>query len=349
MNIDFNKKIEKKLKKDIEIPKVVLDKANIAFEEIRSSKEEKSNKSKSFKKPLIAAMSGICIFSLIAFSSPVMAAINSFFSDIGIKKATNNGYVQTLPESAVKDNGVAINVDDIVADKTKIAISFTLNFEDASKLKKINDIGLGLNIKDDKGRYLIEDLEEGPYTLLLSGTNWNTDTSNKDKGEIKYYFLMNSTEGNLGDINELAINIDSINLYEEEKGKSEEEISGNWDFSVALDDKFTNKEEIKFKAENESDILEIVSAEMLPTGMLVEFIVNAQVDENIVGKVSMIDENKNEFDNFSVANMEDMPNGGAKISMIFDVTTFDNVDKLKMIVKDINGKDITLDLVKDVE
>ncbi len=33
--------------------------------------------------------------------------------------------------------------------------------------------------------------------------------------------------------------------------------------------------------------------------------------------------------------------------MMFDATTFDNLDKLKLIVKDIEGKDIVLDLEKE--
>lgn len=33
--------------------------------------------------------------------------------------------------------------------------------------------------------------------------------------------------------------------------------------------------------------------------------------------------------------------------MMFDVTTFDNLDRFKMIVKDIEGKDVVLDLEKE--
>lgn len=33
--------------------------------------------------------------------------------------------------------------------------------------------------------------------------------------------------------------------------------------------------------------------------------------------------------------------------MMFDVTTFDNLDNIKIIVKDIEGKDIVLDLEKE--
>ncbi|WP_195266198.1 hypothetical protein [Clostridium sp. 1001275B_160808_H3] len=45
--------------------------------------------------------------------------------------------------------------------------------------------------------------------------------------------------------------------------------------------------------------------------------------------------------------MNTTSNGGVEVSMMFDATTFDNLDKLKLIVKDIEGKDIVLDLEKE--
>ena len=346
MSSSFNEKLKSDFQGDIEIPKVVLEKANIAFDEIRSYNDENLNRSKFLKKQLIAVMTGICLLGLIAFSSPVMASISSFFRDIGIKKAVDNGYVQVLGENAIKDNGVAIKVEDIVADKTKIAISFTLNFDDASRLKKIDDIKLGLNIKDDKGRAIFENLEEGIYSPLLVGLDWDIDSSNKENGEIKYYLLMNSKEGNLANINKLLINIDSINLFKEQKVNKFKEISGEWSFSLEVDDKFTTNEEIKFEAENKNDIVEIVSSEMLPTGMYIKFIIKAPVDESIISSVMIIDEGGKIYDNFHSAKMEQINTTETEISMIFDVTSFDNVNKLSMIIKNIKGEDINIELVR---
>lgn len=349
MNSNFDKKIKNKLNEDIKIPKTVLEKANIAFGEIRGYSDEKANKPKLVKKQLIAAMTGVCILGSIAFSSPAIAAINSFFTDIGIKKAVDNGYVQTLSEDAVKDNGVKIKVDDIVADKTKIAISFTLNFDNVSKLKNINDMMLGLNIKDNNGQFLMENLEEGAYSQLTTGFESNIDISQKDKGEIKYYYVLHSTKGNLDDINKLSINVDSINLYKEKKSNLKEEIIGNWKFSVKLDNKFTNKENVKFKAENKNDIIDVISSEMLSTGMNIKFIAKTPVDESIINNVILTDENGNVYNSFNSANIEQLNSTETKISMIFDVTSFDDINKLKMSVKNINGEDIIIDLVRTME
>lgn len=348
MNINFDKKIESELKKEVKIPQSVLTKVNEAFDEIRVEENEKINRVYKFNKKLITSLIAISVFSLIAINPKVLANISSFFKDKGVQKAANNGYIQTL-DNEVKNNGVSIKTDDIVADKNKIAVSFTLKFDDINKLKDVNDIQLGLNIKDNNDRVIFEHLQEGIHSPLRIGSEWNTDISNKDNGEIKYYLIMYSREGELSDIDKLFLRIDSISLYNESvKGRTKtSEISGDWDFKLTLDENLKDKEEIKYIAENNNEIVKVDSVEVLPTGMLIKFNINATVDENIVNQVIITDENGNEYYKFSGASMEDIPGGGAKLSMMFDVTTFDNLDKLKMIVKDIQGKDITLNLIKE--
>ena len=44
--------------------------------------------------------------------------------------------------------------------------------------------------------------------------------------------------------------------------------------------------------------------------------------------------------------MEDEENG-VNISFMYDLTTFDNIDNLKIIIKDIDGEDIVLNLAKE--
>lgn len=346
MNIDIDKKIENELKVDIKIPNSVLNKINLAFEEIKLEEDNKSRLVFKFNKKLIASLIAISVFSIFLINPKVLANITSFFKDKGIQKAANNGYIQAFPESLVKNNGVTMNIDDVVADKTKIGISFILKFDDISQLKDIDDIQLGLNIKDNNDRVIFEHLQEGIYTPLSIGQEWSIDTSNKDNGEIKYYLKMYSMEGQLQDIEKLSINIDSINLYKQVKEGLYKEIDGEWEFSLNLDEKFMNEKEVKYIAKEENDIVNVISAEVHPTGMLLNFTINSKVDENIIGKVMIVDENGNEFERFNSARMSTISNGGAEISMMFDITTFDNVDNLKMIVKDINGEDIVLDLIK---
>ncbi|WDC85394.1 DUF4179 domain-containing protein [Caloramator sp. mosi_1] len=341
---NFEDNIKDLLSQDIKIPDSVLSKAELAFEQIRYSEDVKTTKFKEFKRQSIAAVAVICVLSLTVFGGSAFALIRALFSDKGIQNAVENGYVQSSLGNVVKDNGVAISVDDIVVDKTKMAVSFTLNFDDKSKLRNVSDILLGLTIKDYKG-IIIE--EDGNADSVVRGLFSKIDASQKEKGELKYYLEMYSTSGEITGIDNVIIDINSVNLFEEDKGKNIENINGNWKFSLKLDDKFTESKEIKFRAENKSDIIEIVSAKMLPTGMSIECIVNKPVDENIINKINLIDEQGNIYIPSPIASIDSISNNRNVIKLTFDATLFQSKDKLIMRIRDIYGKNEEIRLVKE--
>lgn len=274
-----------------------------------------------------------------------MAGIKSFFKDMGIQKAAENGYIQEVSGDIVKDNGVSVKVDDVVADEGKVAVSFTFKFDDINKLKNIKGMDLGLNIKDNNERVIFENLQEGIYSPNYISSESNIDTQNVDNGEIKYYFKIYDTEGQLKDINNLSIKIDEVKLYEEDV-RNKKVINDEWNLSLDLDEKFANETGVRYKAINNNDILNVRSAQVNPTGMLIKFNINSNVNENIVNKVSVIDKNGDEFSNMNSARMNTTSNG-AELSMMFDITKFDDLDSFKLVVKYINGENISIDLVRE--
>ncbi|WP_066889990.1 DUF4179 domain-containing protein [Clostridium nigeriense] len=346
MKIDIDKKVENELKRDVEIPQSVLNKINNAFNEIRIEENEVTKSIFKFNKKLVVSFIAIFIIGTIIVNPKVIAGINSLFKDKGVQKAANNGYIQEVKENVVNNNGISIKIDDVVADQTKIAISFTFKFEDVDKLKNVAGMQLGLNVKDNNDRIIFEHLEEGIHTPYYIGMESNIDISNKDNGEIKYYLKMYSTDGQLKDVNSLSIKIDEIKLYEEDM-RNNKKIEGEWNLSLNLDEKFINGESLKYNPINNNDIVNIVSAEAYPTGLLLQFTINSSIDENIINRVSIIDENGNEFDRFNSARMNTISNGGVEISMMFDLTTFDNLNEFKMIVKGVDNEDIVLDFIKE--
>ena len=345
MNMNLDEKVERELKKDINIPQSVLNKVDIAFEKIR---DEEGNTIKSvfkFNKKLVASLVAVLIISGVIISPKVLASINSIFKDKGIQKATNNGYVQEISQKVVKDNGITMNIDNVVADKNKIGISFTLKFDDISILKNVNDVQLGLNIKDNNDRVLLEHIQEGMHTTMQVGQSWNTDISNKNTGEIKYYLTMYSTKGDLENISNLSINIDEIKLYDEDV-RYHSDIDGEWNLSLDLDNKIKELENIKYVLEESNDIVSLNSIEVMPTGSIINMNINKRVDENIVNNIILTDESGEKTYNFTSGNMEDTE-GGVTISFMYDLTTFDNIDNLKIIIKDIDEEDIVLKLIKE--
>lgn len=345
MNMNLDEKIENDLKRDIKIPQSVLSKIDKAFEEIRKEEVNKSKLAFSFNKKIVVSLLAVFILSFFIINPKVIASISSMFKDRGIQKATNNGYIQESPGNAVKDSGVTLNIDAIVADTTKIGVEFTLKFDDISTLKNVNDIQLGLNIKDNNDRVLLQHLQEGMHTTMQIGQNWNTDISNKSNGEIKYYLTMYSTKGDLDNISNLSINIDEIKLYEDDV-RYHSDIDGEWNLSLDLDNKIKELETTKYVLEESNDIVSLNSMEVMPTGSIINMNINKRVDENIVNRIILTDESGEKTYNFTNGNMENEENE-VNISFMYDLTTFDNIDNLKIIIKDIDGEDIVLNLAKE--
>lgn len=345
MNMNLDEKIENELKRDIKIPKSVLSKIDKAFEEIREEEVNRSKLSFRFNKKMVISLLAVFILSFFIINPKVIASIRSMFKDRGIQKATNNGYIQESQENSVKESGVTLNIDAAVADKTKIGIAFTLKFDDISTLKNVNDIQLGINIKDNNDRVLVEHLQEEIYTPMKLSESWNTDISNKSNGEIKYYLTMYSTKGDLDNISNLSINIDEIKLYGEDVGYHTD-IDGVWNLSLDLDNKIKELETAKYVLEESNDNVMLNYMEVMPTGSIINMNINKRVDENIVNRIILTDESGEKIYNFTNGNMEDTESG-VNISFMYDLTTFDNLNNLKMVIKDIEGKDIVLNLIKE--
>ncbi|MDV4149275.1 hypothetical protein R0131_00335 [Clostridium sp. AL.422] len=345
MNMNLDKKIESELKKDIKIPETVLCKVNKAFEEIREEEVVISKSVFTFNKKLVASLLAAFIISGILINPKVLASISSIFKDRGIQEATNNGYIKEFEENSVKNSNVTMNIGAIVSDKNKIGIAFTLKFDNIHNLKDVKDIKLGLSIKDNNGRVLVEHLQEGIHIQMNISESWNTDISNKNNGEIKYYLTLYSTKGELDNINNLSINIDEIKLIGEDV-RSFTDIAGEWRFALDLDSNLKEIETIKYVLEKSNDIASLNYFEVMPTGSIINMRINKRIDESIVNRIKLTDESGEKIYNFTNGNMEETESG-VNISFMYDLTTFDKLDKIKIIVKDIEGEDIVLNLAKE--
>ena len=121
--------------------------------------------------------------------------------------------MQKVDENNVmKDNGVTIQIKNVLYDKSKIAVSLQLKFEDKSKM---TDLRMKYDLTDEKGRYI----EKAEYTegltnensKILAGSEWSIQAG-EEEGEITYNLIfhpMNSIDS----IDSLNFNISSISLF----------------------------------------------------------------------------------------------------------------------------------------
>lgn len=349
--MDIDKKIKDKLSEKESIPEGILEKVNDAFNEIRNGEEIKRNKKIKSKinKKIVASFIGACLILSFSIGPKVLASIEEFLKDRGIQKAKSNSYVQEMLDNEVKDNGILIKVNEIIPDKNKIGISFTLNFDDVDKLNDVSGLRFGFNIKDNNDRVILGKDEEGMYSPYFTGVEWNIDLVNSESGEIKCDLIITDTKSIIEDIKSISLEIVDIALYKN-NADSIEKINGNWNYELDLYDGVTNVESIGYVLEDENESIKFDSMVASATNTMVKMYINTdvlKVDENIVNKMIITDENENNIYKFTNGNMENI-DGGVRIAFMYDLTTFDNLDKVKIIIKDINGKDIKINLRREI-
>ncbi|MFF2479781.1 DUF4179 domain-containing protein [Paenibacillus sp. NPDC058071] len=347
MHSEMERKLMDNLSKECDIPDSVLRKTEAAFVQIRKLKSESVKKrGVSLRKRRVwvaaAALFGVLTVSILSNDSAIAAIKSFFYKDTGIQKAVDNGFLQTV-NHAVEDSGVTVQVDRIVADKTKLVISFQLDFGDSSRVRTVDRVFLDLDIHDGNGRAIVED---GNRNSLASSMDWESDVTRRDSGKVIYDLIVQSPQGKFDDMQALSLDIKSISLYWKHFEKPYRVITGDWKSRIELDKKFTNHESVKYTAE-ENQLVKVLSAEMLPTGMAIEFIVAVPVDESILRKVTLLDDQGNTYLPSNTATMDYTEDGKDVVSMTFDATAFDQIDGLKMIVKEVGDEDVAVNLFKE--
>lgn len=373
MSTNYENQIEKILNDDVAIPASVLKKKEIAFNQIRKSKNDKFKFQ--YKHKIAAAVVAATIIVGIAFGNTAIAAIkNSLFSnDNGVQKAVDNGYVQNVDNNLMKSNGVEIKVSNILKDSKRAALSLKLKFTDKDSLKYFKNMKLSFSIKTDDGKE-IPLSEDYSYSI------------DKEKGELVFNDILNIMDG-FGDentvsaskgfknVNNFNLQISKIELFadasapidsktlpnldndtkdqlEEAGVKLYKVIDGTWRANIKLDDKFMDIKPIVFIASEKNAFVNIVSAEMLPTGMDITFNFNNQVKPlsqdalKDIDNITLVDGKGTVYKPTERIVQTSNDDNKTNVTKTFSVTAFDKISNLKMLVKDLNGNTHEIKLVK---
>lgn len=372
----------------IEVPKSVLDKINVALDEIRdknnkveqdrqinniefiekerrdlfnedninkkdikecrvadgnrmySKNKEKKNSFNKRKYASIAA--GISLVALLGLSSPVRATINKiFFNNPGIESAINNNYIQEVSNKEIVTDDFNMKLSNVLVDSSHIILEFELDVKNAKNLLKLdsekNDVYNDISLYTGDGEIISEDGQKG----AIGSTEYTFDNSKASEGKLYLRTLFESTEGKIPKMDELKIKFNNINFRSLTTENLIYSSELNWNLTVNLDDKFTQINEIQYSFENGSPNIVIHEAKAIPTGLFLKFDYLAPGhDENILWTMKVIDENGKEY-RMNGANMESLENGGDRLSGTFDgISSFDNVEKFTLEIKNPDGNTI---------
>ncbi|QLY81646.1 DUF4179 domain-containing protein [Clostridium intestinale] len=305
------------------------------------------------KKSMIAASIGF-IFIVLFLGKPAIAAISSkfFIDDEGVKKAVENNYIQTVYGKVDYDSGVKIELTDLVIDKAKMALGFKVNFDDLDILKKqISSLWMDMEIKDENGMiisgYMTQELSDKNVIGCISSGADQFKVNNEEASEGSYELILESNDSKIPDLKKLEINIREIRyFYFGEHNKPYKQIDGNWNFNIDVDKKLRNSKNFVMKALNNREDVKIISSEASPTGTVIKYICAEDKDIDVFNNVVLIDSKGNE-NNITGGWSRTYDNEKRPIyTVTFPITSFDDLNNLTFKIKEYNGEDIKIKLIK---
>lgn len=345
---ELDQKIAQLLNGEEAIPNSIKIKKEQAYKEIREM--SKQSKKVSNKKKWMVAASAVVVGAL-TMGTPIFAEFaEKLFggSYSGVQSAVNEGYIQETTGIESESNGIKLELLNVVKDPTIIQLSYRLSSEDPKVLKGFKyDRGKGnaldqFTIIDDKGRVLQAIDEEGTYTVPFidekGEKQWLVSSVSQDvredleHGQVYFDILLSSTQGNYDDIQGLSIQTNKIGNLE-----------GDWQLDVVFDEQMVQVSKVQYEAREVNDKIEILSAEALPTGLKIDFLVKVPIDESIVSNAKVVDRKGNSFSAERGGWMENTEEG-ERVILTYDVLESELQDEFEFMVEDIDGQTETITL-----
>ena len=259
---------EKKiLQEDVELPEVVLSKANHALEMIRQEETEnmaadnQKNSKKNTRriKSQVAAAAAVCVLAVGGVSA--VAAIhhnwgrgmsgNIQATDTEQQKLTDDGVAVVYPEKEeyealkVTNNGVTIVPDTVIVDAQFAYLSFTISgynlpegeepgFEDVNITS--DDMGINMSggmydgiVCNEEGAPVYEDGSELKFTDSGGIVNHYYD----ENGNLEYFIQAHIAEAGDTMLGK-TVKVDFKNLGSLHKAEFTDGVEGDWNFEITL-------------------------------------------------------------------------------------------------------------------
>lgn len=259
---------EKKiLQEDVELPEVVLSKANHALEMIRQEETEnmaadnQKNSKKNTRriKSQVAAAAAVCVLAVGGVSA--VAAINHNWgrgmsgniqaTDTEQQKLTDDGVAVVYPEKEeyealkVTNNGVTIVPDTVIVDAQFAYLSFTISgynlpegeepgFEDVNITS--DDMGINMSggmydgiVCNEEGAPVYEDGSELKFTDSGDIVNHYYD----ENGNLEYFIQAHIAEAGDTMLGK-TVKVDFKNLGSLYKTEFTDGVEGDWNFEITL-------------------------------------------------------------------------------------------------------------------
>ena len=334
MKNNFEKEFNQMMNEKKEIPVKVRQSLDQSYNIIRA--KSKKNKANFIWKRIAVAACTLIVTGVVLTNENVMASINEFFNfgDKGIEQAVNNGFIQEN-NSTVTDNGIKITLDKHFSDENKLGISLQLAFDDSTVLKGAREVTMDYRIKNGNGEYIEEFI---PDTKPLKGDNKYISGYEEQNpimdvkaGRVQYDGVFDSNGGVITDLVDAVIEIESIKVFYSTGERKD--IDGNWVLPVANKNSDSNVI-IQYSMQDQTSVIEVSKAHANPTSLNLTFSLDGTYEnENTFEDMKIVDEDGTEY---GVTGFRKITkNNETIISTNFPITSYNNSEKLKLIVEGI--------------
>ena len=352
MRNDFE--LDEKIKEEVNqielLPETIKVKTQLAYEEIKSMK--KPNKNLTTKKWAVAA--SLLVATGLALQTPLLADIKAFLfggNYAGVESALEKGAMQPFEGIISESNGIQLEVVGGFIDPTIIHLKIELTAKDPVLLEgyKYTQHTIGFadqfNIKDDQGRTLQEIDEEGVHVppfinekgekvYLTSTSAENVNAHYLKEGKIEIDMIFNSSSGNYGDIKALTLQSNQLNNFE-----------GDWSVEIPFASQESEVPQAIYDVAIPNSQIEITSAVAITSGIKIDCIVKAPIDEKNVIQSLLVGANGDVFTTGRTVWMEEVPEGH-RVVVTFDVLASEIGDRftLQIPTLDQTSESIVLDI-----
>jgi hypothetical protein len=222
-------------------------------------------------KTIITACACLLLTSGIVFAKDIEKVVKKLFSNTSpaVEEAVENGYVQSIENDFTYDQGIGIEVDNIVLDELSLNISIKFSSEiDNVKYMRFNDFV----ILTDTGEKIFDNDQQYETDLANVYTAQSMKWQNMPE-KVEDNLYSDSILFTLGDRskekNELIFKIQSVDVTYQDN--ITEEIEGNWEFTIEITDEMRQSQSIEYILEEPNEYIESCVGTLYPTGLEVEF------------------------------------------------------------------------------
>lgn len=293
----------------------------LAISSFQKEERNEISKNKLFKEIIVASLM-IVSLSGIVFAKDLEKIIKKAFtsSTRAIDLAEENGYIQETNMDYIYDNNIGIRISNFILDNQNLAIEFEYNVKkDNVKSIQIEEYsfltGDGKPINNKSSKYdeipLANQVTWGDVKQIVPSETTYRSSAIFGLRELEY------------ELDELIFDINSMKVFYEDD--SSEEITGEWNFNVKVDEKMKKSNTLEYIMAEPNEYIERCTGTLSLTGLRIEIVFKEPYD--------MMEWFNNKFKNISEGDVIE-----------FEAPFYIVKDGEKIIpTSDLSGSDRTLD------